>query len=484
MTRRILLTILSAVVSVGLLAASASARNLNMSGAWFMNRGQLIDIPINGGAVFCGFMGVGAPIGLGGCLGAKYSVVNVLGAHQGFVLFQQASGGIPGAAVVAVSGGSPASFVVPPHAFGQNLGKQVVALPINATVQQLSTMLVLDGPPAQTATAMGGGASGLTPLNWEAQMQANAWSNDLGQAGRAAATFGWCPGVGGPACGAANAATGPNPGYNGLVSYSAGAGNGFGGTMAMMATGHGYVSLALKKSIFGFPPATPPELVMVHQQFGGAPTTMGGLAPYRPQWPGQGYAVSGTNPFPPGPVYNSFAINSACAPGVLPPAPVGCSQITTQGSQIILTIPLGCPPLGPGEVCTGGATGAPTATVMAPLSLPADSNRNWGFPWTTGTVTVQHTGFTIGGSDADTETLSAMGYDNRTGAGNGRIVMVSGGISHRVASGKNFAALDIVRLDFTSQVPALSPLSIGAVVTLMLLAGGYMARRRFAGESA
>ena len=484
MTRRILLTILSAVVSVGLLAASASARNLNMSGAWFMNRGQLIDIPINGGAVFCGFMGVGQPIGLGGCLGAKYSILNVTFMHQGYVLFQQASGGIPGAGVVAVSGGSPASFVVPPHAFGQNLGKQVVALPINGTVQQLSTMLVMDGPPASTATATGGAASGLTALNWEAQMQANAWSNDLGQAGRAAKTFGWCPGVGGPACAAANAATGPNPGYNGLVSYSNGNPNGFGGTMAMMATGHGYVSLALKKSLFGFPPATPPELAMVHQQFGGAPTSMGGLAPYRPQWPGQGYAVSGTNPFPAGPVYNSFAINSACAPGVLPPAPVGCSQITTQGSQIILTIPLGCPPLAPGQVCTGGATGPPTGTFMAPLSLPADSNRNWGFPWTTGTVTVAHTGFTIGGSDADTETLSAMGYDNRTGAGNGRIVMVSGGISHRVASGKNFAALDIVRLDFTSQVPALSPLSIGAVVTLMLLAGGYMARRRFAGESA
>jgi len=122
-------------------------------------------------------------------------------------------------------------------------------------------------------------------------------------------------------------------------------------------------------------------------------------------------------------------------------------------------------------------------TITTNLSLPADSNRNWGFPWSTGTVTVNHTGLTAMGGN-DSETISAMGYDNRTPAGNGRIVMVSGGVSHRVGSARNFGALDIVRLDFTSQVPALSPLSIGAVVTLMLLAGGYMARRRFAGESA
>ena len=480
MTQRILVTALSAILSIGLLAASASARTLNMSGEWFMNRGQLIDIPINGGAVFCGFGGAGEPIGVGGCLGHKFSVTNATLMHQGAVMFKQANGGIPGAGAVAVSGGSPASFVVPPGAFGQNLGKQVVALPINVTVQQLSTMLILNGPPPVSATVAGGGFEGLTSMNWEARMQANAWSNDPGQTARVAKTFGWCPGVGGPGCGAPGGASAP---YNGLVKYSNAGGNGFGGTMAMMATGHGYVSIQLDKALFGFPTGLSPALA--HQQFGGAPTASGGLAPYRPQWPGQGYQVSGTNPFPAGPIYNSLMTNTPCIPNALPPNPVGCSQIISQGPQITFpAIPLGCPPGPPFAPCTAGATGAPTMTLFnVPLSLPADNNRNWGFPWSTGTVTVNHTGLTAMGGN-DSETISAMGYDNRTPAGNGRIVMVSGGVSHRVGSARNFGALDIVRLDFTSQVPALSPLSIGAVVTLMLLAGGYMARRRFAGESA
>ena len=478
MSRRILISALGAILAVGLLASSATARTLNMSGEWFMNRGQLIDIPINGGAVFCGFAGAGEPIGIGGCLGAKYSVVNATGMHQGAVMFKQALGGIPGAGAVNVTGGAPATFTVGASAFGQNLGKQVVALPINVTVQQLSTMLVLNGPPNATAATAGGMSENVPAANIPAKMVPDAWNNDPGQVARVAKTFGWCPGAGGPGCAAANAAGAP---YNGLVKYSNSGGNGFGGTMAMMSTGHGYVSLALDKALFGFP--TGLSKALAHQQFGGAPTSMGGLNPYRPQWPGQGYAVSGTNPFPAAPVYNSLMINTPCVANVLPPSPVGCSQITAQGPQIVLTIPTGCPPGSPGAPCTPGATGGPTGTIMFPLSLPADNNRNWGFPWTTGTVTVQHTGVT-GMGGADTETLSAMGYDNRTPAGNGRIVMVSGGISHRSGSARNFSALDIVRLDFQSQVPALSPLSIGAVVTLMLLAGGYMARRRFAGESA
>ncbi|MDG2334573.1 MAG: hypothetical protein P8Q97_10150 [Myxococcota bacterium] len=442
-----------AAAAVLTVAVGAQARTLNMSGEWFQNRGQLVDIPINGGVVYCGFGGVGEPIGIGGCLGNKPGV-NATGMAVGQVMFKAANGGVPAAPQAAnVTGGAPATFTVPPHAFAQNAGKQVVALPINQTVQQLATTMVFRAP----GTSM---SSGLSSLNWNAKFEANAHSQDSGQAARLAKSFAWCPGVGGPACAAPNLATGGVAGYNGQITYKNSNPNAFGGTMAMMSASGGYVSLALDKTAFGYPPGLP--LAMANQIFGDPLNT----TIFRPQWMGLGYAATRTNAFAPAPVYNSFAINTPCVPNALPPTPVSCSHITTHGPQMTFpTIP------------TPGA-----GTIMNfPLSLPGDSNINFGFPWTTGTVTAIHTGITGMGA-ASSETLSAMGYDNRTGAGNGRIVMVSGGVTHRMLSGKNFTALDAVRLDFTSPVPAMSAPAIGAVVTLMLLAGGYMARRTFAGS--
>ncbi len=463
---RIFFAGLGMTVLVGLLVSSAQARTLSMSGQWFQNRGQLIDIPINGGPVFCGGGGVGEPIGIGGCLGAKFGVVNATGVMQGLAMFKQALGGVPAASVaVDVNGGAPASFVVPPGAFAQNLGKQVVALPINVTVQQLSTQMPFDAPPSAGQTSLlVAGNDGLTANNWEARFQTNAHSKDVGQAARLGKTFGWCPGVG-PACAGNPAlATGPSgPNYNGLVSYKNSNPNAFGGTMAMMSSSGGYVSLALTKAAFGIPTSAPTGMsrAMAHQAFG---SVGGGV--YRPQWPGLGYNAVRVQNFPGAPIYQNFAVGTACVPNVLPPSPVGCSQITATGPAMTIMV-------------------GPSTTF--PLAIPADSNINFGFPWTTGTVTAQHTGVTAG-LGADTETLSAMGYDNRTPAGNGRIVMVSGAVSHRFSAAssnpRNFTGLDMVRMDFTSPVPAMSPSAIAAVVTLMLLAGGYMARRSFAGQAA
>lgn len=460
--RRIGSLLVAGAALLALAASSANARNLTMSGQWFQNRGQLIDIPINGGPVFCGGGGVGEPIGIGGCLGAKFGVINATGMTQGLAMFKQANGGIPAAAQnVVVNGGAPASFTVPPGAFNQNLGKQVVALPINATVQQLSTQMPMNGPASAGQTSlMVAGNDGLTAMNWPAHFQANAHSLDPGQAARIQKSFDWCPGVGGASCAAANLATGTGgANYNGLVTYKNPGGNGFGGTMAMMSSSGGYVSLALTKQAFGIPTTAPGGLsrAMAHQAFG----SIGGTI-LRPAWPGLGYNAVRVQNFPGAAIYASFATGPApCVPNLLPPSPVGCSQIISQGPPLSLMI-------------------GPSTTI--PLGIPPDQNINFGFPWTTGTVTAQHTGVTAMGG-ADTETLSAMGYDNRTPAGAGRIVMVAGAVSHRFAAAtsnpRNFTGLDFVRIDFSTQVPTMSAPAIGAVVTLMLLAGGYMARRRF-----
>jgi hypothetical protein len=438
-----------ATAAVLTLAVGAQARTLNMSGEWFQNRGQLVDIPINGGVVYCGFGGVGEPIGIGGCLGNKPGT-NATGMGVGQVMFKAVGGGVPAAAAAAnVNGGAPASFTVPPHVFAQNAGQQVVALPINGTVQQLATTMVFRAPGTS-------GESGLSSMNWQAHFGANAHTADPGQAGRGGASFDWCPGN--AACTLPGQATGTASGYNGMVSYKNANPNKFGGTMAMMSAAGGYVSLALDKTLFGFPPSLPKA--MAHQSFGSpANTTI-----FRPQWIGLGYAAQRDNNFPAAPVYTGFSTNTPCAPNVLPPSPAGCSHIIGQGIPLVVPYP----------TSMGG-------TIQYPIALPGDSNKNWGFPWTTGTITAIHTGLTAMG-EASSETLSAMGYDNRTPAGNGRIVMVAGGVSHRILSGKNFTSLDAVRLDFTSPVPAMSAPAIGAVVTLMLLAGGYMARRTFAGD--
>ena len=74
-----------------------------------------------------------------------------------------------------------------------------------------------------------------------------------------------------------------------------------------------------------------------------------------------------------------------------------------------------------------------------------------------------------------------MGSDSRNDQGVGRITLVAGATTERVPSGNHFAVVEIMRLDFTgSQTPTLSAPAIAAMVALMLLAGGYMARGVFA----
>merc|ERR1712034_295305 len=101
----------------------------------------------------------------------------------GQVMFKPVNGGVPAAAGPAnVGGGAPASFTVAPHVFAQNAGQQVVALPINLTVQQLATTMIFRAP----GTSM---SSGLSSMNWQAKFGANAPTNDPGQSARLAKSF-------------------------------------------------------------------------------------------------------------------------------------------------------------------------------------------------------------------------------------------------------------------------------------------------------
>jgi len=127
-------------------------------------------------------------------------------------------------------------------------------------------------------------------------------------------------------------------------------------------------------------------------------------------------------------------------------------------------------------------TGGPA---MNPISIPGDTNLNWGFPWTTGTVSVMNTELSAGGTMGATGTLTAMGTDSRDTAGGGRITMVAGGTSHRVTSGQDFEALEVLVLDFASPLatPSMGPAGLGTVALLMALSAGYAIRERFTSKN-
>jgi hypothetical protein len=406
-----------------MLVNTASAKVLSMTGTWFQNRGPLIDIPQKGGAVPC-FNAPSAPVQGGLENGCQNNLAPLFG-------------GIDGAANLVVSGSSPANFNIPTDAFSLFPGTPWVgAVAVAPTVQQL----------ASTFTFMGPGRVGAVGNPSAADFMANAWSNDPGQSGtRLGADFSWCPGGGAtgsgagpgvPNCTAVDKATPIGlDNWNGRISYTAGV-NGFGGTMAMLMGGVGYVSVVIS-AIPGFTAA------IGHQQIGGGVGVQGA------QIQGQGYAVRNSNAFPAGNVYATFMTGFPCTVP-MPALPYGCDVITGQGFLI-----------GP--------------------FIPADSQFNFGMPWTTGTVAVSNTGTNM--AAPATTNLTAMGYDNRTALGAGKITMVSGGTTHRMArptkNPQNYGALDIVNLTIgQTPVPAMSPMGLATAAVLMMLAVGYAFRRR------
>ena len=339
--------------------------------------------------------------------------------------FIPANGGIPAAAqAISVTGGSPANFsIVNNAAFGQVGGTAnratvpVVGIP---TVIQLASQFSLQGPALTTPLGGGGAAS----------FQASAWNLDPGQAARVGPNFTWCP----PG-GACTGGTGTTFGALGAQIKYTGGTNTFGGTMAMMLRNTAVVSIRVANTLA---PLTPRVL---HQLVGGTTNPT-----YSPQMGGGGYANHRIITLANGPMHNSYSVGLPCTSGFgQVPSPVGCGLITAQGPFI--------------------------------FSVPGSMNEDWGMPWTTGTVLVQN----VAGNPGDgATTFSVHGSDNRTGAGAGQITMVAGATTERTPSGNHFGALEVVTMTFApSATPALSAPAILALVSLMVLAGGYMVRRRF-----
>jgi hypothetical protein len=337
-------------------------------------------------------------------------------------------GGVQGAGTANIVGSAPAGFTLPTQAFNWKArpGGDQVALPINATVIQFDSFFTLAGPGGVGAVAS------LTSMNAPAKFMANAWNLDPGQTGRAAASFTWCPVAGGPACAVPTPPTGTQ--FNGLVRYAGGTNN-FGGTMTMLLTGGATVSV-----IVGTTGGTAMIPLVGHNPVGGVPGFAG-------QHPGRGYASFDTDMILSGPVHAGFVTGPPCTQA-LPPKPNGCGLILGQGPQVAV--------------------------------IPAATNYNWGFPWTTGMVTVQNIETNMG--QPATTTLTAQGTDSRTALGSGNITLVAGGTAWREPFKQAFANLDIVTITMGADavLPVTSPAGAVAAALLLMLTGGFVMRHRFA----
>jgi hypothetical protein len=391
-----------------------------MVGEWFMNRGPLVDIPANGGAVFCG----GGQSLKDGCVSG----------------LRPLNGGIPAAGtVVTPMGSAPASFTIPTGAFalaGGPANRQTVPVPGIPTVVQLASQFSLAAP--QASSLNNGATVAAAPPGGAATFQANAWQNDPvqtmggpapitgggGGVPRLAANFTWCPPAG--TCGTTLGA------FDASIKYTAGA-NGFGGTMNMMLRDTGVVSILVGGG------------QVLHQLVGGTSNPDFGK-----QAAGGGYANFRALTLADGPVHATFMTSTPCTSGFgQAPSPAGCGIIVSQGIQI------------------GTQAGS--------------MNYDWGMPWTTGTVQAQNLAGPLPSQDPATN-LTAMGTDSRTALGAGRITMVAGATTERTPTGNHFSALEVLTLNFGTAVPLMSWPSLAVMLSLVTLAGGYMARKRFADD--
>ena len=439
-------------------AGGASAQEpMKLTGAWYQNRGPLVDIPINGKPAGCALFGgntrpsppggtnaafpdgahtansafggtlIPAPASLatqrvGACVGIlNEPPAPTLGNPN--VGAAPTGGGIratPMAVAIVNPGVAPRSFTVAPGGFNQNAGKQIVAVAVAPTVIQLASTFVLSGPGDQTS------------IPNDRRMFKSAWT---AQTGRLAANFTWCPpGTQAAQLGSctapavAGSTAFPSRLINGLVRYRAGA-NAFGGTMQMAMSGNADVTVILDVPTGGgmVPIAHQPVAGMGYQEQGAV------------------YGYVGAANFPKAPGHSTYQINFPCT-NALPAAPAGCSQVV--------------------------GSGALTDT----SALAPGSNINWGMPWTTGTVTIINTETQFG--QPRNTILTAMGSDNRNALGAGNITLVAGGSSYRIQAAQNFAALDLITVNLAPYTPALSPTGVALAGTLIALSAGYILRRR------
>jgi len=248
------------------------------------------------------------------------------------------------------------------------------------------------------------------------------------------ANFAWCPGAT-PGLGTTNnpncttgksTAAGANPGNGvrpGRIRYTAGT-NQFGGVAQMLLSGGGVVSVYI-----GGPPGAQQIL---HNPFGGGATP-------NDQEAGGPYQNTG-------------------------------SVMLAAGDITIQTVTMA----GQGKATTGGIITMPGT--LAGMG-GAETNYTTGFPFTTGKVQATNPTTAMG---RGTTMLTLTGMDVATGMGGRNIVMVASALTKRIVANNTYMHLEAMNMTLTPfVVPSLSRGGYAAAAVLVL-AAGYMLRRRLA----
>jgi hypothetical protein len=182
--------------------------------------------------------------------------------------------------------------------------------------------------------------------------------------------------------------------------------------------------------------------------------------------------------------HNAFGgTDAACVAGLFRALPTGLQAagaraLTISGGPNTITTPGGPVPAPNVAVLKMGLTPLGTislAVAAAAATLPDNKATSQGGPWTTGRVVIKN-----GAAAGAAETFTLSGKDSRTSGGKGTIQLVSGTVSNRAQTGPNAnrAWVELQLGPFPGDVPAMSPSLLAAAGGLLLIAGGYVARRR------
>jgi hypothetical protein len=414
------------IVGVVLVATATSAQNTYlMTGKAGSSTGVNINLPASGSTPCPSIINFEGRIPVTGPHPVTPPITSTVTYGGALRMFTPANplGCIPGSGTVTTTGaGTGGAFTFPAGFFSQPLPGTVRAVPVPNVprILQLATSIQFTGPQAvpfqpvnptmglPTTAQTGGPPATATSFTNLANFRQFRAGAWTSQTGRAGASFTWC--AGNPGCttvGQATALGGP-----GIVKYTAG-GNQFGGTMGLvLTTGPNTSSLA----ITGVVPVLTGEVGL---------NVLGGMGS---RAAGRGYAAYQTTQLQMGPIYAMYTL--------------------TSGVNMLI------------GMVSGGQLG----------SLPAGTNRNWGFAFTTGTVLVRETG-TAQGNPLNF-TLTVMGSDTVTSGGNRNLQLVAGHMAKSTVQGNNATPVHtVIRLLPEPGAPVQVLAAVGALLGMALFRG-------------
>jgi hypothetical protein len=476
---RVSISFVGALAVACLAAATAQAQYVSMSGEYTEANGPIVNIPVNQPLQLCKVAGTGFDPNINDarCRGADDS--------RGIpgITYQQPVSGVPvrdPAQPTVVGGlGVGEEFKIPPFFFSQQppSGPAIIqgGPVIGAAVDWISSAYYAQMPNVARGLRPNLAANGTVTPNLDNTRVFKAWPAGPipGQTGRelepTAMTTGGATQV-------VHAMNNTGSADIGTMTYTEGP-NRFGGTMALLLDGFSDLTVRAFGVFDGyFPTAVRPVVAMQRAgeyASGGATNynTRNGVGWEVPILGGQGIA-------PAIGLVNTVGTR-ACDFGILPPQPVGCNEPVQLPILLATTLGKTVDPTTNPNGLTRYAANSAYFKLLDTIIPPATSTK-YVFPFTTGTVAIVVNANRGSNGGTFVETLTGMGYDTVTTAGNVRNVgLVAGSYTNRTSDGNTVLNSQILgmNLQFT-EIPVPEPGSTVALIAGVGLLAAAARRRR------